>query len=120
MTSQRDGTVDAVITDTVLTITPRGWWKFLSLRSRLEIPRSAILSAHVVPDPAVAVPVRIRIGGTGTLTIRAGYMRGSTGRSWWCYRYGQPGVVIALSLPKLTNLVIITDDNAAIADALSH
>lgn len=120
MTSLRGGTVDAVITDTVLTITPRGWWKFLSLRRRLEIPRAAVVSARVASDPTIVVPVRVRVGGTGTLTIRAGYMRGSTGRSWWCYRYGQPAVVVALTLPKLTNLVITTDENAAIADALSH
>ncbi|RFA07528.1 hypothetical protein B7R21_15165 [Subtercola boreus] len=119
MTPRRRGTVDTVITDTVLAITPRGRWKFFSLRRRLEIPHAAVISARVVPDPTLVVPVRIRVGGTGTLTLRAGYMRGRTGRSWWCYRYGQPAVVVTVDLPRLTDLVIITDDNAATVDALS-
>jgi hypothetical protein len=118
MNHNGSGTVDLAINDASIVITPRGWWKVLSLRRRLELPWAAIVSARAVRDPTLEVPVRIRVGGTGTLTVRAGYMRGSTGRSWWCYRYGQPAVVIDLALPKLNNLVIITDDIAATVAAL--
>lgn len=46
-------------------------------------------------------------------------MRAEGERSWWCYRYGQPAVIIALTLPRLSNLVIITDDNDATTRSLN-
>ncbi|WP_378143936.1 hypothetical protein ACFJGV_10850 [Cnuibacter sp. UC19_7] len=66
------GTVDVTINDSDLVIEPRGWWKMFSLRRRFRIPRSAIVSARVAKDPTIEIPVRFRVGGTGTVSIRAG------------------------------------------------
>jgi len=114
-----DGTVDIVINQDQVVVIPRGWWKAFSLRRRLLVPLASVVSAHVANDPTTEIRVRFRVGGTSTLSIRAGYMRGDGTRSWWCYRYGQPAVVIALALPKLTNLVIMTDNNEATVAALN-
>lgn len=119
MNASAAGTVNVLIDQSHVVVVPRGWWKAFSLRRRLLIPRASIISAHVANDPTTEIPVRFRVGGTGTLSIRAGYMRGEGKRSWWCYRYGQPAVVIGLTLPKLTNLVVITDDNEATVAALN-
>lgn len=120
MSSSTAGTVDVTVTDSDLVVVPRGWWKMFSLRRRLRIARSAILYARVVGDPTTEIPVRYRVGGTGTVSIRAGYMRSGEERSWWCYRYGQPAVIIRLTLPRLRNLVIITDNNEATAQSLNE
>ncbi len=113
MNSSAAGTVDVTIAGSDLVIEPRGWWKMFSLRRRLRIPCSGIVSARVAGDPTAEIPVRFRVGGTGTVSVRAGYMRGEGKRSWWCYRYGQPAVIITLTLPRLSSLVIIADDNEA-------
>lgn len=120
MNSSTAGTVDIAINASDIVVIPRGWWKIFSLCKRLRIPRSAILSARVVRDPTAEIPVRFRVGGTGTASIRAGSMRGEGNRSWWCYRYGQPAVIITLILPKLSSLVIITDDNEATVRSLNE
>ena len=114
------GVVDVTLDDDELVVRPRGWWAMLSLRRRLRIPRSALVSAHVAADPTTEVPVSIRVGGTGTLSVRAGYMRGEGQRSWWCYRYGRSAVVVALSLPKLQHVVIMTDDDGALVRSIDE
>lgn len=116
---QARAVVDVAVGRDSVRITPRGWWKVLSLCRRQDIPLEAILSAQVVQRPTEDIPVRFRVGGTGTLTVLAGYMRGPTGRTWWCYRYENPALVLNVSLPKLSSVVVMTDDNAAFAAALT-
>lgn len=114
----RRGLVDVSVDGPDLVIAPRGWWGFLSLRRRIRLPRAAIRSAHVSGDPTADVPVTWRSGGTGTFAVRAGYWRGSGVRSWWCYRYGQPAVLVELALPRLQAVVIMTDDDRATVDQI--
>lgn len=114
----RRGLVDVSVDGPDLVITPRGWWGFLSLRRRIRLPLAAIRSAHVSGDPTVEVPVTWRSGGTGTFAVRAGYWRGSGVRSWWCYRYGQPAVLVELALPRLRAVVVMTDDDRATVDQI--
>lgn len=114
----RRGLVDVTMEGDEVVVTTRGWWAFLSLRRRIRLPREAVRSAHVSGDPTAEVPVTWRSGGTGTFMIRAGYWRGSGVRSWWCYRYGQPAVLIELTLTRLQAVVVMTDDDDATVDAI--
>lgn len=110
--------MDVAIDGAELVITPRGWWRLLSLRRQVRIPSAAIRSARVSAYPTVEVPVRWRVGGTGTLTICAGYWIRDGMRSWWCYRYGERAVVVDVALPRLQAAVVMTDDDDATVDLI--
>lgn len=119
MTGERRGLVDAVVTSEQIIIRPRGVWKLWSVCRSMSIPRQSILSAQLSHDPGREIGPRRRMG-LGTLASLAGFMRGPSGRSWWCYKYGQSAVVLNLDLAKLSNVVFITDDNEAVVDALAQ
>lgn len=112
------GLVEVGVVDGELVIRPRRLWKLWSFCRVKRIPQQAILDARVSQDPAQEIRPRWRAPGLGTLTSLAGYLRGPTGRSWWCYRYGQSAVVLEVNLPKLDHVVFIADDNAATVAAL--
>lgn len=119
MTAKRSGLVDVEVTTHEIMIRPRGLWKLWSLCRSISIPRQAILSVHISREPDREIAPKSRMG-LGTLASLAGYMRGSHGRSWWCYQYGRSAVVLNLDLARLSNAVFIAHDNEAIIEALTQ
>lgn len=106
------------VTDTVLIIAPRGMWKFLSLRRRLEIPLADVASWNISTRPGREVPVRLRIGGTATGWLLAGTMLGHGRRSWWAHRYGRAALVITLEGNTYAYVVVDVDNPAAVGRAM--
>ncbi len=105
------GVADVAVEGGKVVVRPRGVWKLLALSGGLEIPLRHVSGCVVDPDPALSLPVTLRVGGTGLPgRIRAGYMVGQGGRSWWAYRFDGAAVVIELDGNALSYLVVDVDD----------
>lgn len=107
------GLADIQISGGELVIVPRGAWAMMSLRRRLEVPIAQIAACAPDPDPRASHPITLRVGGTGLPGVRAGFMAGGGGRSWWLYRFGPNAVVIELRDAELEYLVVEVDDPRA-------
>jgi len=115
------GLADIAIAHGTLIVAPRGAWRMLALTRAIEVPLSQVVGCDADPDPRSSHPVAMRVGGTGFPgRVRAGYMVGADGRSWWLYRYGENAVVIELAGNRLAYLVVEVDDPTAVVDAIRH
>ncbi|MFC4244196.1 hypothetical protein ACFOYW_12505 [Gryllotalpicola reticulitermitis] len=109
--SDAAGLADVIIEDGRLIVVPRGPWKVLSLTTRIVASLNQVVGCRADPDPRSSHPANLRVGGTGLPgRVRAGYMVGADGPSWWLYRYGGSAIVIELDGNRLAYLVIEVDD----------
>ncbi|MEU4422081.1 hypothetical protein AB0F81_15760 [Actinoplanes sp. NPDC024001] len=93
--------------------------KVAGLRGDLDLPRTAIRAAQVVPDgpaavsglraPGLAVPRRTKIGT----------WRGRGSRSFAVVRRGQPTLCLSLTGERYDRVLVSTPDAADLATALS-
>lgn len=111
-TQGSEGVVDLSVSPTGVVIVPRGVWKILSLRNRLVIPLQDISDCVRDPRAADNHPVALRLAGTSApgMSLRAGYMSGPDGRSWWAYRNGSHAIVLTLQNERLSYVVAEVDD----------
>jgi len=120
MSAGQAACADVTVTGDEVVITPRGWWKVSSMRGRVRVPRDAVRGARLSQDPVAELRPRWRTLGTYLFVIRAGYWRGRSGSSWWCYRTGRPALVLDLDpeLAGLDEIVAVTDDAPGTVAAL--
>lgn len=120
----RTGLADVSIKTSHVVITPRRWWKALSLRRRISIPISDVATCTSDVQPDRSFTTETRRFGLGTATTRAGLFSGPQTRSWWLYRFGKNALVLTLAGNPLDYLVVQVDDAdgdaAAIRSQLSH
>ncbi|HEV8130608.1 MAG TPA: hypothetical protein VGQ81_05125 [Acidobacteriota bacterium] len=102
----------------------QGWDKFLSLRSRLEIPLAHIGGAHADPHPAMGWFQGLKLAGADFPNIfRAGtfYQEGSL--LFWDVHHPEKTIVVDLAHETYKKLIIeVPDPDAAVAlinDAVS-
>jgi hypothetical protein len=120
-TADRTDTADVTVGVDTVVIIPRGAWKVLALTRSLTIPVAQITDCRVDADPRASHPVTLRVGGSSLPgTLRAGYMIGAGGRSWWLCRSGANAVVIELEGNALAYLVIEVGDPAELVARVRH
>jgi hypothetical protein len=107
------------LTPTTLTVRLTRFERFFGLLHDLEVPRAAVRSAELVPEPidemrgmrapGLALPGRRKVGT----------WRRPGERTLVCVRKGQPAVRIRLDGARYDTLLVGSDDAAALADTLA-
>jgi hypothetical protein len=94
-----------------------GWDKLWSLRSRLEIPVTHIISAHVDPDPVMGWFQGLKLAGTDIPNIfRAGTFYQDGDKVFWDVHHPEKTIVVQLEHERYGKLIIeVEDPDAAVA-----
>ena len=107
------------LTPTTVTVRFTTAEKVAGLLHDLELPRAAVRSAEVVPEPLDAIR-GLRAPGLALPGVRKiGTWRRPGERSLICVRRGQPAVRVRLEGARYDTLLLGADDAATLADALA-
>jgi hypothetical protein len=107
------------LTPTTVTVRFTTAEKIAGLLRDLELPRSAVRSAEVVPEPLDGIR-GLRAPGLALPGVRkVGTWRRPGERSLVCVRRGQPAVRVRLQGVRYDTLLLGADDVATLADALA-
>jgi hypothetical protein len=97
-----------------VTFEVRGWDKVWSLRSRLEIPLTHVIDAHIDPDPPMGWFEGLKMGGTDIPNIfRAGTFYQEGEWVFWDVRHPENTIVVELAHETYKKLIVEVADPKA-------